>query len=114
MSYSRVLTVQPATNTRGQSLLMLLKSCSLCSGQQLVVELGKEDIEQEALSVARLLPAADLGLLVIDTENQFMARGLGVNVAKAANGAYYRLPTITTTIDGATKLAPLLQRISVE
>ena len=81
----------------------------------IVVEDKQDVIEEEALSVAKLLDAAGLRMVVVDTESRFVARGLGERLAEAAgHGAYYRLPQAAGPSAGRSLkeniIAPLVVR----
>ena len=64
--------------------------------QSIIVEEKQQVIEEEVLSLARLLAAAGLGIVVIDTESRFLQRGFAEKLASVAHGTYYRLPQISS------------------
>eukprot|EP00803_Ostreobium_quekettii_P005588 evm.model.scf_444.5 EVM.evm.TU.scf_444.5 scf_444:42235-49242(+) len=72
----------------------------------------QEELKEEILDIAKKLYAADLQLLVIDSENKFVSTGFAEEIAKAANGKYYYLPnaseqSIAATAAGALEDAKL-------
>eukprot|EP00854_Cymbomonas_tetramitiformis_P007978 gene7978-9485_t len=52
-----------------------------------------EEIREEAKEIAAKLDAVGISLLVIDTESKFLSTGFAKEIADAAHGHYYYLPS---------------------
>jgi len=52
--------------------------------------------------MARLVRATGIDMIVIDTESNFMTKGIARKLAEAARGVYYPLP-----VSAALRMAPL-------
>ncbi|KIY99567.1 magnesium chelatase subunit D [Monoraphidium neglectum] len=53
---------------------------------------SSEQLREEVLDMARKMAAANINLLVIDTENKFVGSGFAHEIAEAAQGHYHYLP----------------------
>ena len=69
-------------------------SLSHSLGQPLL-DSEQPDIKAELLKIATAIRELDIQLLVIDTENKFLSKGLAKDLAQFADGIYYYLPKTT-------------------
>jgi len=70
--------------------------------EEIVVSASKRAVQEEALQMARLVRATGIDMIVIDTESNFMTKGIARKLAEAARGVYYPLP-----VSAALRMAPM-------